>query len=266
MTRWAALGGVALLIVLALAGCQGMMTPQAAAPETPPFEEPSTAADANPGGAPVPEAENVRIDSNLGNMSAISTMVIERGMGEVARECVDCHKTENAGIVNDWKDSRHAHAGVSCLDCHIVDEACQWPRNMSNFLVSTDVYISALVPASTCSRTRHPVEAEQFDASGHFRAYHQQVPKDSLHALTWKHEGQEHPEFGTAPNETGCIQCHRQRSSSMTIIDLSPRRGQTQASATSIPMEVQVAVQSAIRGMPSALKRLVNLPPVRLVI
>lgn len=30
---------------------------------------------------------------------------------------------------------------------------------------------------------------EQFDASGHFRAYRQIIPKDSLHALQVVHEG-----------------------------------------------------------------------------
>lgn len=59
MTRWAVLGGVYLLIVRVLAGCQGMMTPQAAAPAARPAEELSTAADTNPGGVPVPEAVNV---------------------------------------------------------------------------------------------------------------------------------------------------------------------------------------------------------------
>ena len=49
---------------------------------------------------------------------------------------------------------------------------------------------------------------QQFDESGHFRAYRQIIPKDSLHALVNVHEGQNHPEFGGAPGETGCMQCH----------------------------------------------------------
>jgi len=52
------------------------------------------------------------------------------------------------------------------------------------------------------------VEKEQFDNSGHFRAYRQLIPKDSLHALVHRYEGQDHPELSNASNETGCMQCH----------------------------------------------------------
>ncbi|MFL7871763.1 MAG: multiheme c-type cytochrome [Anaerolineales bacterium] len=74
-------------------------------------------------------------------------------------------------------------------------------------LVGTDVFISVLVPPSTCQRC-HPAETNQFNESGHFRAYHQIIPQDSLHALVQIHEGQNHPEFKDAPGETGCMQCH----------------------------------------------------------
>ena len=55
-------------------------------------------------------------------------------------------------------------------------------------LVGTDVFVTVLVPPSTCGRC-HSLELEQFNASGHFRAYHQIVPKDNLHALIRVHEG-----------------------------------------------------------------------------
>ena len=71
----------------------------------------------------------------------------------------------------------------------------------------TDVKVSVLVPPTVCG-TCHADQVEEFNQSGHFRAYKQQIPKDSLHALTSIHEGREHPEFGGAPDETGCMQCH----------------------------------------------------------
>ena len=52
------------------------------------------------------------------------------------------------------------------------------------------------------------VELEEFNASGHFRAYHQIIPKDNLHALVTVHEGREIPGLDTASWETGCMQCH----------------------------------------------------------
>ena len=74
-------------------------------------------------------------------------------------------------------------------------------------LVGTDLYVSALVPPSTCARC-HANESDQFKASGHFRAYRQIIPKDSLHALVQRHEGRNLPELSNAPDETGCMQCH----------------------------------------------------------
>jgi hypothetical protein len=74
-------------------------------------------------------------------------------------------------------------------------------------LLNSDVYTSVLVPPSTCARC-HTLEYEQFSVSGHFRSYHQIIPKDTLHALVHKHEGRDIPELKNAPNETGCMQCH----------------------------------------------------------
>ena len=109
---------------------------------------------------------------SIGNMSTVSTMVIDRGLPEVGRECIDCHKELQPGIINDWKDSRHGHVGVGCLDCHAVDESSPMATQHET-LVGTDIFITALVTTETCGRC-HATEAEQFGESGHFRAYHQQ--------------------------------------------------------------------------------------------
>jgi hydroxylamine dehydrogenase len=149
----------------------------------------------------------IEVDRNVGDMSVETfSLAVSRGMTEIGRQCVDCHRIEQPGIINDWKDSRHAHAGVSCIDCHQVSHDDSTATQHED-LIGTDVYTSALVPPSTCARC-HPVENAQFNESGHFRSYRQIIPKDSLHALIQKHEGQEHPEFGNAPGETGCMQCH----------------------------------------------------------
>jgi hypothetical protein len=149
----------------------------------------------------------VYVERSPGDMSVeVFSLQMSRGMSEEGKACVDCHRLEQPGIINDWKDSRHAHAGVSCIDCHRVDESSPTATQHED-LIGTDVYISILVPPSNCSRC-HPVEVDQFNNSGHFRSYRQIIPKDSLHALVSKHEGQEHPEFSNAPDETGCMQCH----------------------------------------------------------
>ncbi len=43
---------------------------------------------------------------------------IDRVVSEHARECIDCHTEVSSGIVADWASSRHAHANITCLDCH----------------------------------------------------------------------------------------------------------------------------------------------------
>jgi len=134
---------------------------------------------------------------------AASVPVLAEGLSEEAQECVDCHEMSLPAMVTDWRSSLHAENGISCYDCHVVDSGSP----MGAMHPGTDVKVSVLVPSTVCAGC-HADQVEQFNKSGHFRAYRQQIPKDSLHALTSIHEGREHPEFGGAPNETGCIQCH----------------------------------------------------------
>ena len=155
-------------------------------------------------------------DADPGAMAQVKTISIHRGMTEAGRNCITCHAEVSPNAVNDWRLSRHGHAGVSCIDCHAVppDSAMAIRHedvfDMSDYdssLIDRDVHVSALVPPSTCGRC-HAVEHEQFTESGHYRSYHQILPKDNLHALTSIHEGRQHPELAGAPMETGCMQCH----------------------------------------------------------
>lgn len=189
---------VLILVIAALAACSGSKSETTTSSQ--PANPPATV------NAVAPTPAIIQVERNVGDLSTIGNLAVERGMTEMGRECIDCHKTENPGIINDWKDSRHAHAGVSCIDCHQV-EADSPMATQHETLVGTDVYISVLVPPSTCARC-HPGEYTQFNESGHFRAYHQIIPKDSLHALVNVHEGQNHPELSGASGETGCMQCH----------------------------------------------------------
>ena len=162
-------------------------------------------------------AEEKRTES-VGDLSQVRSIVIDRDLTEQGKKCVSCHKDTSPGIVSDWKDSRHAHVGVSCIDCHQVDKDSPMAVSHETIIdkdkykidkdmLDKDVFISVLVPPSVCGRC-HADEQEEFNKSGHIRAYRQFIPKDSLHALVHQHEGQNNPELSNAPYETGCMQCH----------------------------------------------------------
>ena len=133
-------------------------------------------------------------------------MKMKRGLGEDSQQCISCHEKTSPGIVADWKNSRHSHAGVSCLECHETDSANSWAVDHSEEMGKPSS-ISTLVSPAVCGRC-HSEEKAEFDKSGHFRSYRQIIPKDSLHALVQVHEGRNHPTLSGAPNETGCMQCH----------------------------------------------------------
>ncbi|MEH6571116.1 MAG: multiheme c-type cytochrome, partial [Halioglobus sp.] len=147
--------------------------------------------------------------TSAGSLATVKTLKIDRGLSAEGKACITCHQQNTPGQVADWKDSRHAHAGISCIDCHRVPEDAPTATRHAN-VEDTPVFVSALVSPKVCGRC-HVDAKEQFDASGHFRAYRQIIPKDSLHALIQVHEGQSIPELQNAPDETGCMQCHGTR-------------------------------------------------------
>lgn len=130
---------------------------------------------------------------------------------KAAQKCVNCHSSTHPGIVSDWEGSKHAAGGVSCIDCHQVPADSPMAITHADLGMTARMYpdtpISVLVPPSVCAGC-HEAATEQFNRSGHYRAYRQIIPKDSLHALTKIHEGRDHPELSGAPSETGCMQCH----------------------------------------------------------
>jgi len=102
-----------VLLLLFITACNNL--PGAAEPESKATVQAQPPATVN---AVAPTPVVIEVERNVGDLSTIGNLAVNRGMTEVGRECVDCHKTENPGIINDWKDSRHAHASVTCIDCH----------------------------------------------------------------------------------------------------------------------------------------------------
>jgi hydroxylamine dehydrogenase len=121
---------------------------------------------------------------------------IERSVSEDARECIECHAKESRGIVGDWADSRHAHANVTCLDCHAAGPA--------DVDVSKDHFehdktaISAVVSPKDCSRC-HPSEAAEYAKSKHA----------NTREIIWKIDPWlNHGLNNAIERATGCYHCH----------------------------------------------------------
>ena len=147
-----------------------------------------------------------------GGESNVKTLKVERGLTSVAQMCIECHAKKQPGIVADWKMSRHAHVGVSCIDCHGVDKDSKLAAQNCPGVKGTDTYVSVLVTPKTCERC-HAREVKEFDHSGHYRARLQYTGPNgrnykSMTALIQKHEAQGIEKFKHAPEETGCMQCH----------------------------------------------------------
>lgn len=144
--------------------------------------------------------------------SSVKTLKVERGLSEMGQKCIECHAEKHPGIVADWKDSRHGHVAVTCIDCHSVDAGSPMISQNCPGVQGTDTYVSAMVSPTTCARC-HSQEVEQFNASGHYRGalqYQKEGARNynAMKALMQKHEGQGIEKFKNAADSTGCMQCH----------------------------------------------------------
>jgi hypothetical protein len=110
------------------------------------------------------------------NTPKVKEFRIERSMSKEAVDCIECHKKENPAIFDDWARSRHASAGITCLDCHQAEESDpdvsqahykQYERADYQYgSRERKVPISAVVTPKDCSRC-HPDEAKQYSQSKH---------------------------------------------------------------------------------------------------
>lgn len=121
---------------------------------------------------------------------------IVRSVSENAQECIDCHAEQSRGIVADWASSRHAHANISCLDCHITGPAD--PDISKEHLQYDKTPVSAIVSPKDCSRC-HPTEAAQYAKSKHANTLE----------LIWKIDPWlNHGMNSDIERQTGCFHCH----------------------------------------------------------
>ncbi|MBL7153990.1 MAG: hydroxylamine oxidoreductase, partial [Phycisphaerae bacterium] len=122
---------------------------------------------------------------------------IERAISKEAKGCIECHAEQSRGIVADWAASRHAHANVTCLDCHGVGPA-DTDVSKGHLQFDKETRISAVVSPKDCSRC-HPGEAAQYSKSKHANTLE----------LIWKIDPWlNHGMNNEIERTTGCFHCH----------------------------------------------------------
>lgn len=93
------------------------------------------------------------------SQSCFSRTAVETG----SDPCIVCHQKQNPGLYEQWKNSRHGIAEISCLDCHGAE-----PGDADGFSHAGRL-IATLVTPKDCAKC-HADEAEQTMNSYHARA------------------------------------------------------------------------------------------------
>ncbi|RMD58790.1 MAG: beta-ketoacyl-ACP synthase, partial [Nitrospirae bacterium] len=158
---------------------------------------------------------DVSAEENVYPDLSLKKLTIKRGFSKEALQCIECHMKKTPGIVDDWKNSRMAHAGVSCYDCHVVQESSPMASQCEGVKKKMpNIYTSPMVSPKRCERC-HPTEVEQFSKSSHAKlASAPVVEKKKFHKLMYELEGgvfigiSKGNKITSAPRQSGCQMCH----------------------------------------------------------
>jgi hypothetical protein len=128
--------------------------------------------------------------------------------------CVKCHDQKTPGIVKQWRDSKHAPAGVGCLDCHGAGD------NDPDGFLHEGQRIATVVTPKDCGVCHDTVVAE-FQASHHAKAAQFIGSLDNVLGEVIE---------GPLAAANGCQQCH-----GSTLRFLANAKGETVRDATGRP-------------------------------
>ena len=82
-------------------------------------------------------------------------------------QCLMCHKAQDPGIVADWQHSKHAKAGVGCVECHVVPK--DYPTAFkAHPMQGSNWTVQIAVSSVTCAKC-HAKEVTEYLNSGHAR-------------------------------------------------------------------------------------------------
>ncbi|MCK5718577.1 MAG: cytochrome C552 [Thiomargarita sp.] len=136
------------------------------------------------------------------------------GFSEETKVCVECHKKQSLGVVQQWGDSKHYRAEVGCYECHQADA-----EDVDAFIheefdkkaIGKNKPISIIVSPKDCSNC-HEREVSEYAASHHSQGGRIIGSLDNL--LADVIEGnrtmvtENFPNGVSAAVVNGCWQCH----------------------------------------------------------
>jgi hydroxylamine dehydrogenase len=126
-------------------------------------------------------------------------------LSDASRECIECHKSDDPGIFQQWGSSQHYRANVGCYECHQAKEG--EPDAYDHF----GKQISVIVSPKDCAKC-HEHETAEFAASHHSKAGRILGSLDNRLAEVvegntgLRTEG--FPDGVSAAAVNGCWQCH----------------------------------------------------------
>lgn len=126
-------------------------------------------------------------------------------MSKETRACVECHKTENTPIYQQWGSSKHYRANVGCYECHAAKEG------EPDAFMHEGQWIATIVSPKDCARC-HSKEAQEFADSHHSKGARILGSLDNtLAEVVEGNRGMVTPAFQggvSAAAVSGCWQCH----------------------------------------------------------
>jgi hydroxylamine dehydrogenase len=111
-----------------------------------------------------------------------SLVMFPRAMG-AQLTCLECHEKAETNMVEAWRQSMHAEAGVGCAECHGEDHSAIFA-------------VKGQVSAAVCGKC-HSEQVKQFDESLHAAAMDLLVDDPKFKRLS------------PAMAEMGCVSCHQ---------------------------------------------------------
>ncbi len=126
-------------------------------------------------------------------------------MSAETKACVECHKSENTPIYQQWGNSKHYRANVGCYECHAAAEGETDAFNHEGYWIAT------IVSPKDCARC-HVQETQEFAHSHHSKGARILGSLDNtLAEVVEGSRGLVTPAFQggvSAAAVSGCWQCH----------------------------------------------------------